>query len=199
MARRNSRNVKQIQLAPQIFILCEGETEVNYFLGLKVEYHLTALVVDKPIDHSPKGLVKEGKEILKAAKARKDKDIKVWVVFDKDQHQNIPEALHQANALGINIAFSVISFEYWFLLHFEQTTRPHAKCDDLISHLKKHYTGYEKAESHYKNLKSRQETAMVNAAFVEKQNQNDLNNGVQVYELGAYTDVHLMINKLLEK
>lgn len=42
----------------------------------------------------------------------------VWAVFDRDQHNDIDEAMRTASKNGIEVAFSTPSFDLWLLLHF---------------------------------------------------------------------------------
>lgn len=61
--------------------------------------------------------------------------------------------------------------EYWFLLHFESTSKYFSKCDDATKHLKKHLPDYEKSQSYYTKqgndiylkLKPRLAAALINA------------------------------------
>ncbi|MDR7212110.1 RloB family protein [Flavobacterium piscis] len=55
----------------------------------------------------------------------------VWAVFDKDGHPNHEEAFELAKVIirgkKVNIAFNSIAFEYWILLHFENSTKNFSK------------------------------------------------------------------------
>lgn len=196
------QNRRQQNLKKRVLILCEGETEVNYFRGLKYDEQfkrkLSAIDVSiyQPEDFSPFGLVKAAKEKVNEAKRERNSYEYVWVVFDRDQHPMIPDAFDFARKLKIEIAFSMICFEYWILLHFQQTMRAYTKCDGLISDLKSFYPEYAKARNHFEILKDRLQTAITNGKWSVAQNQADLNNGLRPYELSAYTDVHRLVEKL---
>jgi hypothetical protein len=45
------------------------------------------------------------------------------------------------------------SIEFWFLLHFQKTTREFTNSNEVISYLLKHLKGYSKSESYLKNSK----------------------------------------------
>ena len=133
-------------------IICEGETEENYFRGLitqnkyKRKFQSIDVEIFKPKDHSPLGLVKECKRKLNKAKRERNSYSFAWVVFDKDGHENIPNAFETArnNAPRINIVFTAPCFEYFILLHFEKTTKPFRKCKPVVSQIKKKwYSEYE--------------------------------------------------------
>lgn len=90
-------------------------------------------------------------------------------------------------------------FEYWILLHFERKKKPFTKCDDIISYIKKeHFKKYEKNTNSYASLKDKIDTAIENAIWLMKQNKNDMDRGTKIYDLSVYTDVHILVRKLLK-
>lgn len=54
-----------------------------------------------------------------------------WVVFDRDTHPSIAEAVSVAEAAGLNVALSCPCFELWLVWHFEDFTRPSGSHDDV--------------------------------------------------------------------
>jgi hypothetical protein len=204
MSKYRSRN-KSVRLGKKGQILCEGETEKNYFVGLttqekyKRKFAGVGVEVYKPKNHSPVGLVNEAKRKIKEADREKSPYDFVWIVFDKDGHQNIPQAFSDSNDVkkpGLNIAFSVTCFEYFVLLHFGKTTKSFQKCDDVISELKKHFPEYEKSRNLFADLKNKHEIACENSKWICKMYENDIKNGIKQYELPAYTNIHELIKAL---
>ncbi|MER0439043.1 RloB family protein [Emticicia sp. W12TSBA100-4] len=204
MSRNRARISRQIQPPRQILILTEGETEEIYLKSYKSDdenrRRLSGVGIEiyKPKDHSPLGLLAEAKKRIKEAKKDKMPYEKVWIVFDRDGHANIPATFHEKQAVNeIEIAFSVVCFEYWVLLHFEKTTRLFNDCDSIGSYIRqKHFPEYEKSRNNYHNLKDKISLAIENATWTTKQNQNDLNDGLKPYQLQAYTNVHELISFL---
>jgi hypothetical protein len=195
----------QIPLGKKGLILCEGETETNYFKGLTTQekyrrkFAGVGVEVYKPKDHSPVGLVTEAKRRIAIAKKEKSPYDFVWIVFDKDGHQNIPKAFSDANDVkkpGIKIAFSVTCFEYFILMHFTKTTKAFRKCDDVISELKKHFADYEKSRNLFIDMKDKHDTACANSKWLCERCKTDIQNGKKVYELSSYTNVHELIESL---
>ena len=122
----------------------------------------------------------------------------MWVVFDKDQHKFIANAYNKANTNKINIAISIICFEYWILLHFKQTTKPFRKCDYIVDELRKKYLShYSKSNNCFNSLRNNINTAIQNANWVEKQKQLELKSGKKIYELDAYTNIHKLVKQLI--
>ena len=65
------------------------------------------------------GLLAEAKKRIKEAKRDKMPYEKVWIVFDRDGHANIPATFHEKQAVNeIEIAFSlyVLSIGYYCIL-----------------------------------------------------------------------------------
>ena len=68
----------------------------------------------------------------------------------------------------------------------------------IISYIKSnHLKNYEKNTTFYSILKDKKETAIGNALWLMEQNQNDINRGVKIYNLSVYTDVHILVQKLI--
>ena len=194
-----------ISIGKRILIVSEDEKSAKlYFESFKRDEKLKRLLssvdieVVHPKDHSPVGLVNEAK--LKKKKAKRDRNPynEVWIVLDKDGHANMGQALNTAQDNKISVALSVICFEYWVLLHFEKTTSIFNKCDDIISYIRKnHFHEYQKNINAYVSLKDKIDTAIENGKWIVNQNKNDIDRGIPTYKLSAYTDVHILVERLL--
>ena len=200
------RRVNKRKPKKRILILCEGrETEPNYFNGLKRDKaqrnRLAALRIEVYESDKSTGreLVIEAKRLKTIARQEKNPYDDVWVVIDKDGYTKHPHAFDQARSNNINIAFSSISFEFWFLLHYAYTTRPFSKADNLIRHLRSRYMAdYDKADDNYSKLKDLTPDAIQHAERAREYFQNDLDRGTRIYELNPYTDVDVLVDKLLK-
>ncbi len=194
-----------ISINKRLLIVCEdAKSSKLYFEAFKRDEKLkrdlasVSIEVVHPLDYSPIGLVKEAK--LKAKKAKRDRNPydEIWLVLDRDYHENIDKAFDMAYANNYKIAFSVICFEYWVLLHFEKTTKVFSKCDDVINYIRKnHFTNYRKKINVYDDLKDKVNYAIENGKWIIKQNKSDINRGKKLYELSAYTDVNLLVERLI--
>jgi hypothetical protein len=186
-------------------ILCEGETEENYFNGLiyqpkyKRKFQSISIRVFKPKNHSPYGMVKEAKRMIGIAKSEKNPYDFVWVMFDKDGHAKIPEAfeLARTSPTEINIAFTIPCFEYFVLLHFDKTTKPFTKCDDVIHQIKKNWLpNYEKATNIFDILLPKKNDGLAHSEWVVNQFNEEIQSGKRIYELSSYSNIHDLVNFL---
>ncbi len=204
---------------PYIRLFCEGKkTEPNYFNDyFKAKGFHQPNMASKPKDHSPKGVAKAAKEAYRFAK--KDRKIPedkifIWAIFDRDRHAGIPEAIDLLRGTKIGIAFSNICFEYWILLHYENTSRAFHNCDEVISYIhQNHDADYGKANDHYTRLKNKIPDAIRHAQRLASNQRlheirpdsiltgsNDCNClDSPNWTINPYTDVHLIFESLLAR
>jgi hypothetical protein len=206
--------------SPYIRLFCEGDkTEPNYFNSyFKAKGFNQPNMAAKPKDHSPKGIAKAAKAEYRKAKVLKipDDKIFIWAVFDRDGHAGIPDAIDMLRGTPIGVAFSNICFEYWILLHYENTSRTFSNCDEVISYIHLNYDkDYGKANDHYMRLKDRIPNAISRAQQLSNnQRQHDIRPDSILnvnssnksnypdspnWKLNPYTDVHLIFESLIDK
>ena len=205
MRQQHYRQPKNIVQHNRILVLCEGESEIIYLKGYKSEdanrRRLSRLEIEiyRPTNYSPLGLVNEAKKKIKEAKKDRMPYKCVWIVFDRDAHANIPQAIHDAQACdpAIEIAFSKICFEYWLLLHFKKTRRLYNNCYQAIKEVEKTYLpNYSKTLNFYPLIRDRIPTALENAEWLHLQNKSDLESGRNIVDLQAYTSFDKLIKYL---
>ncbi len=180
-----------------VLIACEGEkTEPNYFNDFRLELKLHRENIRiRGLGVDPLTVVQYAIE-----KFNKHKDYdKIYCVFDRDQHSSYEKAIIRINSLHENIAdpvpiysiTSVPSFEYWILLHFEDTRRPYAT-KQLLCDLKKHIKDYKKGSKDiFEKTKHNLRTAIKRAKKYDQQQGDDGTDNPS-------TKVHELIEYLLE-
>jgi len=182
----NPRKVAIIEDHERVLIICEGKTEQLYFSGLKDELKISTANIEilDPRQNTPDSLLKEAKKLYRESKeSKKDTTFdKVYCVFDKDRHPKYQETKHNIRQIQRpkNTYFAIYSepcFEYWLLLHYENTTRPFT-CFDQLRHdklFKKNFSNYEKNEQNiFAILKEQLPTACQNAKDNPYTNVNEL-------------------------
>jgi hypothetical protein len=129
-ARRNIRGTRR-NPDPWILVVTEGKvTEVSYLKALKVILKRSFELPSIPLENGdPLTLVELAKQkrIALEREAKRSGDPKtrldeVWCVFDRDIHHRprLSQAIDNAYAANINIAFSNPCFELWLLLHYRE-------------------------------------------------------------------------------
>jgi len=105
----------ELRKKPTILIVCEGKnTEPSYFN----QFRLSSATV-KPIGEGYNTISLVRRTIQLAN--QDDQYDQVWCVFDKDDFSDTDfnNAILMAKSNGYGVAYSNQSFEYWFILHFE--------------------------------------------------------------------------------
>jgi len=136
-----------------ILIVCEGEkSEPNYFNALRETWKIPVVQVEvmgKECGSAPISVVdyaiQQRDQRKREAKRERALDFdQIWCVIDDDGHPTLQAALDKAKDHDLKIALSVPCFEFWYLLHFEYTTRPFGNFDEVRQALKKHVDDYDK-------------------------------------------------------
>lgn len=190
-----------------ILIVCEGEkTEPTYFEALRRELRLTPVEVEvcgEECGSAPASVVEyalkrkqERPQEVRRGEVHADFD-EIWCVMDVErisQNPNLPNALQKARDNQLAATLSNPCFEYWFLLHFEDTTQGFAACADLIRYLRRRYiTEYEKGMKVSDLLNPRREDALERGERHER-----LRGDETVRDRNSSTDVHKLVKRLLD-
>jgi hypothetical protein len=185
----------------RLYILCEGakdKSEYSYlnsflktctFSGEKVEIKL----VDTKKN--------TGRELVKEAKKCKTISVDMaWIVYDKDGYTLHSETFDMAKSNNINIAFSSICFEYWILLHFEYTTKPFEKCDDVVKYLiQRKYLNYSKSSlTTFDEVKQNLDNAIKNAKQIREHQIAGNPPRTPIYEFNPYTNMDELLEEILK-
>jgi hypothetical protein len=173
-------------LSQRTLILCEGESEEFYFksakkgIGDKIRRQGIDIQIETAKHQDCEGLVEEA--LAKAKKAKGDlvPYQTIWVVFDNDRQEIKKQgSLSRAFQLAkgkVNIVYSSIAWEFWYLLHFGYTTRAFANSAEVIDELKKQegFADYKKPyDKAFEKLKSRLSTGVLHAQKLRK-SQNEI-------------------------
>lgn len=162
-----------------VLIVCEGkETEPDYFKRLCDRLSLGNVNVEVEIrgdsGSAPVSVVDFAVGRMKEQKIEAKKSpVKVefgsvWCVMDVEQppHKTICAAVKRAKDTNLEVALSHPCFEYWYLLHFEETCRSFYKNKEVIKALREHLPNYDKAADVFDTLYPNTDTAIRNAKFV---------------------------------
>ncbi len=144
------RRRSQRQAKSRYLIVCEGEITEPEYVTFMARHWKNPVVLDIRHEYtSPKQIVEHAAGLKKLAKrlARNDPNEayeEVWVVFDRDEHLLVSEALQQAEANEIRIAFSNPNFELWLLLHFRDYNRDSPR-QEIRRLCQQYMPGYDKS------------------------------------------------------
>lgn len=199
MGHKRKSNKRKRLVKQRLLVLCEGETERNYFKAMREDEDfkskmaatdITILTAKNP---TPEQIIKEAIKREKEAKRENNPYQTVWVVFDHDNHAHRKSAYNEATShkLGFKVAFSATCFETWYLLHFVKSAKAFTEASKLIVELKKHYPNYQKArQNDFANLKGFLGEAIKNAKWLRSRVSGY---GKHITDSNPWTDVDLLI------
>ncbi|MCA9495327.1 MAG: RloB domain-containing protein [Nanoarchaeota archaeon] len=164
MARKSNKRLKRT-----LYIFCEGETERNYFEGLKKDSSndFSIKIIISP-DKKPKDIITYSLNSLQRKSYDKNTDL-VFCVFDSDNNtkNDLDTGLKLAKEKEIEVIFSNPSFEYWFLCHFGKFTQSYDN-KGLISKLSQYISNYQKNDIYiYEKTKDKLKIGIKNSKEVE--------------------------------
>ena len=179
-------------------IIIDGETEVWYFQMLKRNEPSLQVTIEPKIPQK-KRLQEQYEKVLELA----EDFTKVFWIIDLDvviaetkiakkgEPNQIQQLKNYLKKLKINYdnVITILNnpcLEFWFVLHFEQTTKYFSKCSDAERQLKKHLKDYKKTQKYftkqdndiYLKLKSELSTALVNTQRTQRKNIDEIERGI---------------------
>lgn len=183
-----------------ILVSYEGnnKTERYYFDSFKgIDKNYTIKTVPGN-ETDPVSLVKQTINKVKELRLDLSKDDKAYCIFDTDidlkKNVQIRKAIELGKLNNICIITSSPCIEFWFLIHYEYTTK-YLTNNDAIKRLKEYYSDYSKNCNMYSILYSKLNTAIENAKKLEKFHLSN-NISIQTVEANPHTDVYLIVEEL---
>lgn len=186
-----------------LLIICEGGTEKNYFINLKDKLKLTPLEVEI-IDQGAAALTIV-KKAIERIDSRKNDSLRanydeVWCIIDVEipVQPSMKKAIALARKEKIKIALTNPCFEYWFILHFKETTKRFNNNKQVLAHLREHYyDGYSKNEEIIKEFCKRIYEIRDDAIENAKRCCRAGNWGNDLTKHNPSTDVYKVVEKLI--
>lgn len=181
-------------LNKRILILCEGVTEYLYAKSLQNQLprekrRYLSIEIGQSQQNDPLSIVKEAERKVKIAEKERNKFDAVWLFFDHDNWPQLKDGLARAERAGFNLAFTAISIEYWFVLHFEDCGKAFANGEECLKYLLKLWPKYHKTKiNHFAELGDRLKIAIERAERLEKRNAQ-----IAIIDAQPYTSVHHLI------
>lgn len=161
MLKRNERAL-QINIEPKLAQKTILSKQFEKIKGLAEDYSKVFWIIDYDV------IERESKECKKGRKSRSQEF--------KEYYEYIQKKLSKKVVVIVNNT----CLEFWFLLHFNFTSKNFSNCDEAQKELKKYLSDYEKTQTYftkqkdiYSQLKDKISTAINNA---KKLGEFDINN-----------------------
>ncbi|MCF8374306.1 MAG: RloB family protein [Bacteroidales bacterium] len=195
------KEIKKRKVSKQrILIVCEGKTERLYLDGLKktlprqVQRDIEVNVVTAK-EGEPLKAISEIAKKVGIARGEKQSYSEQWLVFD-DDNRDLAEVFRQLLGSNIRFAYSSIALEFWFLLHYRNTSRQYPLADDVINDLIQYLGTYSKTDSAiWGRLNPNYQIAKERAKAIRTQHQRD---GVPLPNCKPYSNMDELVDRIKE-
>ena len=198
--RRGENKRKQ---GSSILIGCEGNnrTEKNFFSSFATRNCRIRFSDGNRTD--PVGMANDLISYAKRNELSAEYGDKLYLVLDTDVNQNKAEQIKSAKKLCdencIELITSTPSFEYWYLLCFENTAKQYTNNKQLIVDLKKYIKDYSKTKDVCKEVNNKNITeAIERAKMIEEKHKE---NGIEVdsEEANPHTSIYKIIEEIIRR
>lgn len=188
---------------PKVLIVTEGQTEANYFKDFRHQYALSSMNISVVVSKgsAPVSLLEHAEELYKQEKDLGDGYDEVYCVIDRDEHTNVDNVISSINyKKDEDCKWSVIvsdpCFEFWLLLHFEETRASFARTErstaakNCEKALRKYLPDYKKGRSNLFDKLSD------NLELAKKRSKRVKAAAIKTGESNPSTDMHQLIDCL---
>lgn len=189
----NKRKIKSI-----IVIGCEGKnkTETMYFKNFSTRECIIKFSTGRHTD--PVGMAKDLVDFLKKEDIKKEYGDKMYLLLDTDVNQNKQDQINEAkeicNKNNIELITSTPTFEYWYILHYEYTTKSYHSSKQVKNEMKIKIPNYSESMNVYPIIEDKTDVAIANAKRIEKYQEE---NGKVIDSEGA--NPHTSAYKVIEE
>lgn len=139
MPKKRNQNTEKLKRV--LYIYCEGEkTEPLYFQGyidgMDVSSRRFVVKLTSTKKNTPRQIVDVACSFRRSKKFVEG-DL-IWVVYDRESPAKYSERLHaeayiKAKENGVRVGISNVCFEFWLLLHLQDTTAPFDSFTDFYA------------------------------------------------------------------
>ena len=194
---RNNRERKSI-----VVIGCEGKnkTEKIYLRNYSSRKCILKFSTGNATD--PVGMAEDLIRFIKNEDINKKYGDKFYLLIDMDVNQHKQQQVMQAKKMcdeyGIEIIISNPTFELWYILHFEYTTKTYQSSQEVKKDVKTKIRDYTESMNVFPIIKKQTMLAIENSKSLEKYHEE---NGQYIFNENCkpYTGIYKVVEELINR
>ncbi|MEW6005464.1 MAG: RloB family protein [Stygiobacter sp.] len=164
-----------------ILIIPEGWCEYNYAQALKNSLprdKQRSISVEMPKPNNENNafqLLAKAEKMIKKARQDNNPYDAVWIFFDNDNQPNLPDFFQSLSNTKVQIAYSSICIEHWFIIHLEDNRQAYQNALQALQRIEnlwhQHFnqTYHKTKVNHFEQLKGNLTTAIERATSITQQ------------------------------
>ena len=198
--RKRSQNKRRTNSV--VVIACEGnnETETIYFRNYKSRKCNIKFSTGRHTD--PLGMVNDLINYIKKEDIKAEYGDKMYLLMDTDVNQNKQKQIDEVKKIcmqnGIELITSTPTFEYWYILHYQYTTKNYRDSKQVKTELKSLIPSYSESLDIYPIIKGKTDTAIKNSKKVEKY-QASSGNSIDSDNANPHSSVYKVVEELIKR
>lgn len=167
------------KVAKRILILPEGWCEYNYAQALKNSLprdKQRGIEMPRPNnENNASQLLDKAERNIRKARSDKNPYDAVWIFFDNDNQPNLTDFFQKLSNTPIEIAYSSMCIEHWFIIHFEDNRQAYPNAQQALQRIETLWQNnfnqpYHKTKvNHFEKLKDNLTTAIQRANTISQQ------------------------------
>lgn len=194
---RNNRKRKSI-----VAIKCEGKnkTERTYLKNYSTRECILKFSTGNATD--PVGMAEDLIRFIKNEDISSEYGDKIYLLLDTDVNQNKQQQIEDAKNIcdknNIELILSIPTFEIWYILHFDYTTKIYQSSQEVKQDVKVKIENYTESMEVFPLLKNKTLKAIENSKKLEKYQSE---NGKNLFSENCipYSGVYKVIEELMER
>lgn len=160
----------------RFLILCEGETEERYFLGMRTRGGPVLEVVNPKVDHLNVIVEAQRRWRIDDYDDSGDDGDEVWCVLDTELDRELAGQILVKAKGKVQLALSTPCFDYWLLLHHKDHRAPFQAAGEVEKALKSALPGWSKGTTRFTDFKDGVGDACQRAKAVDSDGGSHLRN-----------------------
>ena len=196
---QRKRNQNQRRTKSVVAIGCEGKnkTETIYFKNFISRECI--IKFSTGIHTDPIGMANDLVDFIDKEDIKSEYGDKIYLLIDTDVNENKQDQINEAkeicNKQGIELITSTPSFEYWYILHDEYTSKSYQSSKQIKREMKTKISNYSESLNVYPIIKDKTDDAIKNAKRIEKyqiENVKDIDSDIA----NPHTSVYRVVEEL---
>lgn len=196
---QRKRNQNQRRTKSVVAIGCEGKnkTETIYFKNFISRECI--IKFSTGIHTDPIGMANDLVDFIGKEDIKSEYGDKIYLLIDTDVNENKQDQINEAKEIctkqGIELITSTPSFEYWYILHDEYTSKSYQSSKQIKREMKSKISNYSESLNIYPILKNKTDDAIKHAKRIEKyqiENGKDINSD----EANPHTSAYKVVEEL---
>jgi len=171
---QRKRNKNQRRIKSVVAIGCEGKNRTETIYLENFISRECIIKFSTGIHTDPIGMANDLIDFINVEDIKSEYGDKIFLLIDTDINENKQRQINEAKEIcsrhGIELITSTPSFEYWYILHYEYTSKSYQNSKQVKKEMKLKISNYSESLNIYPMIEKNTDRAIENAKRIEEYN-----------------------------